>query len=247
MDQVTFSQGFPPLAWPPSRGRARTRTHTPGHACTHTHMHRLPSVSQASSAEGSVSFCFLSCFSSELFSVGYSHTKKCKNIHNKQFHSNPSLVYPVLPPPLTPVTVFIGFVCILPKFRYENTSIYDFLKKYFPPLNTKVPHIHSSVFLLLRPAVHRGVRGSERFSGWCAPSLALLRGICWHAQTSFLEPSSFDRGCRVSRPLLFQTSGVCNLVRTSPHSRLCTSVGHVPEVWLCWVEGCMHSKCSEIL
>lgn len=223
--------------------------HTYTGAHVHTHTHAQTALSKPGVlCRGLCVFCFLSCFSSELFSVGYSHTKKCKNIHNKQFHSNPSLIYPVLLPPLTPVTVFIGFVCILPKFRYENTSIFDFLKKYFPPLNTKVPHIHYSVFLLLRPACpHRGVRGSERFSGWCASSLALLHGICWHAQTRFLEPSSFDRGCRVSRPLLFQMSGVCNLVHTSPHSRLCTSVGHIAEVWLCWIEGYMHSKCLEIL
>lgn len=82
--------------------------------------------------------------------MGNNHIKKCKNMHNKQFHSEPcpsSTLF--LPPPLIPVTVFIGFVCILPKFRYENTSICDLKKIYFPPFSTKVPHIHCSIFLLL--------------------------------------------------------------------------------------------------
>lgn len=33
-----------------------------------------------------------------------------------------------LPLPLTPVTISTGFVCILPNFLYENTSIYAFKK-----------------------------------------------------------------------------------------------------------------------
>lgn len=133
------SQGLPGirhffhLPQPPSLWQAHTCTHVQVHTHppTHTHKHMRTHCPQPDVlCRGICVFQFSFLFFMRSFF-------QCDTIRSEivtvraftiiSSHSDPrssSTLFLPLPP--TPVTISTGFVCILPNFLYENTSIYDF-------------------------------------------------------------------------------------------------------------------------